>query len=401
MQIALNHADTVSASSLELDSLAVSFSRPAGDPLIPGEYFSHMCLLHGGDTLSWNSSLSSSMPLAELKIYPPLLIAQSRPETVDVYLGTKSLYSPTSFEARIEKDHLLLFDANDESRFYSISGQFPLSSNTGTLQLPSTMALAGMNSKMPANITGSCEDLHAFDLILANGNPQGSTAIEMRRVVVTIEDSQGAKHIPTELVSSARLVGGDSTIAQGAIDNSAITFTIPDELVRVAAGSADTLSLLVDISTRLSGRNMRFVIEDASSLEVIDGVTAQAVSVDAASVNGFPLRSTSAHILSADIENAFTNYPNPFAAGSEITRITFFLETQSYVTLKVYTIWGAPVIDLLSSRMLPPGLHQDIVWNGKNSDGDTVNNGVYYLFLEIRAVHGGEHSLKRKVGVIR
>ncbi len=401
MDLIFSHSDTVSASSIELDSLVVVFSRAGGEHLIPGEYFSHMCLTNRGDTLSFNSSLSSFLPTAELKIQPPLLITQSSPETLKVYLGTKSLYSPASFEARIEKDHLFLIDANDDSRFYSIAGQFPLTTNIGTLQLPSTLALAGMNSKMPANITGSQNDLHAFDLIVANGNPQGSTNIELRRVEVTLENNRGGKHIPTQFLSSAYLAKGDSIISQGEIGNSAITFLIPDKLVCVSAGSADTLNFLADIETQFAGDNIRFVIEDTTSLDAIDEITREAISFGTVSANGFPLRSESAHILSADIEKAFTNYPNPFAAGKEHTNITFYLNVQSYVTLKVYTIWGAPVIDLLTDRLFPPGLHQNIVWSGINSDGDTVNNGVYYLVLEIRAAQGGQQSVKRKVGVIR
>ena len=83
------------------------------------------------------------------------------------------------------------------------------------------------------------------------------------------------------------------------------------------------------------------------------------------------------------------------------TRITFFLNEQSRVTLKVYTLWGAPVTTLLSDKLLGPGLHQHLTWDGRNSDGNVVNNGVYYLWLELKPVSGSPITLKRKMGVLR
>ncbi|MFH1754257.1 MAG: hypothetical protein ABIA59_01010, partial [Candidatus Latescibacterota bacterium] len=401
MNIVLSHPDTVSASSVQLDSLAVIFLNTRGEPLVPGDYFSHMYVTNNGDTLSLNSALSSTLPMAALKISPPLLLTQSSSETLQVYLGTKNLYSPASFEARIEKEHIVLHDSNDHSRFYSIWGQFPLTSNLGTLQIPSNLALFAMSSKLPANITNQQSHLHVFDLMAANGNPKGSTDIELRRLTVRLDNNRGGYHTPTLFVAAAQVIKGDSIISQGQIDDTAITFLIPAVIARIPAGSADTLSILVDIETQAADDNIRFVIEAASSLDIRDAVTTESISAGTSSPAGFPLQSNFAHILSADAEKAFTNYPNPFAAGNDNTTITFYLESESNVTMKVYTIWGAHVIDLLSNKLLPAGLHQNIAWNGKNSDGDTVNNGVYYLVLKINGVHGDQRSLKRKVGVIR
>ncbi|MCK5406776.1 MAG: T9SS type A sorting domain-containing protein, partial [Candidatus Krumholzibacteria bacterium] len=106
------------------------------------------------------------------------------------------------------------------------------------------------------------------------------------------------------------------------------------------------------------------------------------------------------HILATSVESAFTNYPNPFAAGREGTTITYYLTQKSTVTLKLFTLWGAPVKTLIDGQTLDAGLHQNIVWDGRNGDGDAVNNGVYYLVLEVNA-SGGQQTIRRKVGVIR
>ena len=98
---------------------------------------------------------------------------------------------------------------------------------------------------------------------------------------------------------------------------------------------------------------------------------------------------------------SFTNYPNPFAAGRDNTTVTFFLDSPSRVTLQVFTLWGKPVKTLLNSAPFQPGLHQTVKWDGKNGDGDVVNNGVYYMVLEVNETGGQNIEQKRKVGVIR
>jgi hypothetical protein len=43
-----------------------------------------------------------------------------------------------------------------------------------------------------------------------------------------------------------------------------------------------------------------------------------------------------------------------------------------------------------------------VTWTGLNGDGDVVNNGVYYLVLDLVPTGGGSsQSIKRKVGVVR
>jgi hypothetical protein len=107
-------------------------------------------------------------------------------------------------------------------------------------------------------------------------------------------------------------------------------------------------------------------------------------------------------VLGSDGEQAFTNYPNPFAAGRDGTRVTFHLDMPSRVTLKLYTLWGAPVKTLIDNETRTAGIHQDTVWFGRNSDGDVVNNGVYYLVLDIVPSGGGAtETYQRKVGVVR
>jgi hypothetical protein len=151
----------------------------------------------------------------------------------------------------------------------------------------------------------------------------------------------------------------------------------------------------------MSDETLRLVVDEPSSVEVADGLSGTPVRVTAAARRSFPLTTDWTHILGDDVHSAYTNYPNPFAAGREKTTITYYLDYKSRVTLKLYTVWGKPVATLLDNKTREPGLHQDVTWDGKNGDGDVVTNGVYYLLLDIQGYDGTSTSIKRKVGVVR
>lgn len=73
------------------------------------------------------------------------------------------------------------------------------------------------------------------------------------------------------------------------------------------------------------------------------------------------------------------NYPNPF---NPETEISFFLEKQREVEVKVYNPLGQLVKTLVSDEM-PPGDHK-VVWDGTNNDNIQVPSGVYIYSLEVK-----------------
>ncbi|MCX7922987.1 MAG: S8 family serine peptidase [Clostridia bacterium] len=73
--------------------------------------------------------------------------------------------------------------------------------------------------------------------------------------------------------------------------------------------------------------------------------------------------------------------PDPFVpAGTNNARITYTLPENAYVTLKVYDSSNVLVRTLLSNAVKPAGT-QYVDWNGKNTSGTIVADGVYtYVF---------------------
>jgi uncharacterized repeat protein (TIGR01451 family) len=401
MDLVYSHADSL-ASSIEVDSLAMAFVDNSGTPLYPGDYFSQLCVIHGTDTLAVLTSLSSSSHIAEARLVPPVSIDPTVTEVFRIYVSSKGVYTPSEFQIRIDREHVIGFDANTGERITQISGGFPFFSDPARLQLPGNAVSCGIISQLPPNVTGQESALPAFDLIVRNDSPTGYTPTVLRGLNVGMRSWKGAALDPTMFVSGATLMRGDSVLAAATIDAvGGIVFAVPDSTVITGPGDADTLAVTVDLDVP-GDETFRFVIADTADVDVRDAVTGGAIAAATIGNTGYPLLTALTHVLGAAQDAAFTNYPNPFAAGRQTTRITFYLDEPSRVTLKLYTLWGAPVKTLIDGETRQPGLHQDVDWTGLNGDGDVVNNGVYYLVLDIKPSGGGtSRSTKRKVGVIR
>lgn len=76
------------------------------------------------------------------------------------------------------------------------------------------------------------------------------------------------------------------------------------------------------------------------------------------------------------------NYPNPFNPDKESTILRYSLEKTARVTIKIYDAGGNLVITLLDAVLQRAGEEQSILWDGKNSKGDIVANGVYFNVIE-------------------
>ncbi len=400
MDVFVSHPGGAGASSVRIDSLAVHFSFSGGGPAIAGDYFSSVFITHEGDTVGTVTALGGASS-AECRLTDSIVVAPAGSETLSVYVDSKPTFSPATIDIAINQMGLVVRDVNDGSRIFGLSGPFPFIAGPASLQLPGASMSAGIVSRLPANVTSSQPDVDAFDLVLKNGDSAGHSAVSLKTVRVRTQLSGGTAADPSRTANAARLIAGGNTLADGAINSTEIVFTLPDNSVLLQSGESDTLSLHFDLDADLDEGSFRFVIENASALEAVDAAVGSSVPVGTIGAEGYPLSTTWTHVLGRSLETAYTNYPNPFAAGRERTTITYYLEQKSKVTLKLYTVWGAPVVTLVENKSQDPGLYQNVSWDGRNGDGDVVNNGVYFLVLEIRGDGGDSATLKRKVGVIR
>lgn len=102
---------------------------------------------------------------------------------------------------------------------------------------------------------------------------------------------------------------------------------------------------------------------------------------------------------SVELPNAFVlhqNYPNPFAAQTELpgTKIEFELSRSATVTVKIYDVTGCEIEQLLHGTR-EPGRHI-ITWDGYDREGNRVSAGVYFYTL-----HAGDLRASKKLIVVQ
>jgi len=99
-----------------------------------------------------------------------------------------------------------------------------------------------------------------------------------------------------------------------------------------------------------------------------------------------------------------TNYPNPFHPTEGPTTISYKLNEDAAVTLKIFTLSGTPVLKRKIASGDPNGGTvgiNEIYWDGRNGDNDYVASGGYIAL--IKAERGGEtlHTMRRRIAVVR
>ena len=87
----------------------------------------------------------------------------------------------------------------------------------------------------------------------------------------------------------------------------------------------------------------------------------------------------------------FSNHPNPF---NQKTNISFGINENYFVTLKIYNQLGQLVKSLVSDRF-DTGQYT-IEWDGKDKNGKEVSNGVYLCRLRV-----GKKLVSRKILMIK
>ncbi len=75
------------------------------------------------------------------------------------------------------------------------------------------------------------------------------------------------------------------------------------------------------------------------------------------------------------------NYPNPF---NPSTRISFDVAKESAITLEIYNMLGQKVRTLIDNQRYLPGVYNDIIWNARDDQGNSVANGIYYLVFSAK-----------------
>ena len=100
-------------------------------------------------------------------------------------------------------------------------------------------------------------------------------------------------------------------------------------------------------------------------------------------------------VVGSDLDlkvNNLVNYPNPF---KDDTQFTFELTQSAEAEIKIYTVAGR-LIRTLRPGILPAGYNQ-VYWDGKDTDGDGLANGVYLYKISGKAAKPGSSGTASEI----
>ena len=233
-----------------------------------------------------------------------------------------------------------------------------------------------------ANAPDAAIDNIAVTVLDKNGQPLGNSTLAQTLKRLTVD--LGAQTY--EVVDpSANPVMVDLT--GGGIDR----IILPDSFVTAVVGvDLDASPKVTEFSVGI--RSGGVTVRDTGSGQNLSITDGNGNALDG-QITSDPLI-----VLSSSFEEYVHNYPNPFRAGTQSTRITYLLDQPSDVTIKVYSMTGELVWEESISRSDPGGQAgaQEAEWDGRNGSGEVVRNGVYVCVL-----NAGSRSAKFRIAVAK
>jgi hypothetical protein len=292
----------------------------------------------------------------------------------------------------------------DETSLDTIRSTLSTSSDVLIELLSAEEIRVDSESRAPTSCAMGQRDILMLDLDLTNVGDPLVNPVKVTGFTIGIEDEATNGMVPSSALSRLSIVdySRDTVLATAAAPGtgSRITLAVSDALpLYIRPGETAALGIFADIAADAQASTFRVNLADTMSITAGDSTCAEVDSfcpVGIRDMRGAPLanmRSDYTVILSRDLETSFSNYPNPFAAGDEVTHITYNLSSDSPVTIRIYTLVGKLVYTrefLLGSPETEAGYHE-VDWDGCNQDGEIVRNGVYVCKIEA----GGETAMTK------
>jgi hypothetical protein len=226
-------------------------------------------------------------------------------------------------------------------------------------------------------------DTIAVTVIDKNGQPLSAASVAATLARLEIDLGGAQPYVVSNPSSNPVVVsllggGADRTIAPNASANAVVALDL-DAQPR-------------EMEIRVAARSGGLVVRDPTSGQRLSVTDPQGQPLDG------QITSQSLVVLSGNFQEYAHNYPNPFHAGSQDTRIAYFLDAPAGVSLKIYALTG----DLVYEETIPSGDAraqagpQETTWDGRNGQGEIVRNGVYVCVL-----NAGSNSAKFRIAVAK
>ena len=296
--------------------------------------------------------------------------------------------------------------ALEATYFWKVSAQDPLGLVTDSNDLAWTVVLSRSNADSPDG---------RVHLEVQSGLPNNGY-ITVVKADMTGNKAMAAANIDVLADRNIKMIGDD--VYRVSICDANGNIIGSPARARASAGAKTGLSVNATIIYKDSGNkgyfdgtlvpvgNLRvaFLDETAGKWELADQSPqlSKANKSISTTLDRTGLMTLTGALVPASKISSLVNYPNPFRAGSESTRIRYVLTEDMDITAYIYSLTG----NLVWQKSYPrgsdgaqgqaTGYTNEIQWDGRNGNGEIVANGMY--ILDIRS---GSEKQDRKIGVVK
>jgi hypothetical protein len=400
----LRHPDPPGTARIRLDSLTVSLRDELRRPLVASTYIDRARVTRGG----FDIAVITSLPAASAFGVPlgGFLMEPGDSTAIGLAIDVNPTAPTGNIELVIPGSGVHAADANT-SRSLAVLAEpgfeLPVVSGLGQVASPSRELVVGLTSRMPAVLAADGREIVAGELTLSNRDPEGVGDIVLDRLRLRAADAEyRARTLGAVVERVEAWVNGGRWAASGTLaPDSSIALLLATQPLAIPKGTPVVVDLRWVPRTGTAEGRIRLGLERADVGVVQPTSALLAVQVLPENGQSFPMWSEAGGFGATEVAASYSNFPNPFAAGREATRFTYYLPGDGRVWLRIRTARGGTVATLADGTRRGSGQHQDDAWDGRNGHGHVVLNGVYVAELVVRFDDGTVARCLRKVAVVR
>lgn len=303
-----------------------------------------------------------------------------------------------------------LYDVSDSTSHTGITiepgcgGSLPFGSSVIRVLQPAGRPVLTMGATAARLVPRGQRQAPLYDAILtySSSTPQGDISLEGVYAHVLVREGESYRVGDAALLFDAvhLMIDGSVAATDSIVSGDSLSLTLANGYT-ISLGANSEIQLVGDIRTDAPLGNFVVAISDSTSLALTDRNVSTSIFAIAQQL-AYPLLGNEISVTAGDLEQSFTNYPNPFLAGSgEQTTIGFVLPSPAFIDIEVFTITGTKVIDVVSNEFRAAGAHAQDYWDGRNGAGLDVVPGTYFCRITARYQSGGAETVRRKVAVLR